>query len=100
MNQNKKYGFMSKYKYCDNCLSPRHTKQNCLSKFKRLHCHKNHNTFLHSDSNFSKASTGSKKHINASKQEPLKGTITQNNDSVVKVHSHFSNKKKKKQFCL
>ena len=63
--------------------------------FKSLHRRKNRNTLLYSDSNFSKAATGSKQHLNTSKQEPPKGNITQDKDSVVKVHSHFSHTKEK-----
>ena len=97
MNLNEKYSFISKHKICENCLSPRHQKEKCNSKFTCLYCHKSHNTLLHIDSNQNlKASSSnfSKVKNNANKKQKL-DRVEQNTESNQEVQSNFAHTKEK-----
>ena len=92
MTINEKYSFISKHKMCENCLSPRHQKQKCNSKFTCFHCHKSHNTLLHTDSqNDARASQSNFSKVkNNSKQSKTKETVS--NSEVLSNFAHAKEK--------
>ncbi|XP_071652355.1 uncharacterized protein [Temnothorax longispinosus] len=57
-NTSQRREIIKQHKRCFNCLSTKHSVQDCKSKYSCRVCHKRHHSLLHSDSDFCFSATG------------------------------------------